>query len=98
MSVKKISEIGSLVIRSKAKPVGSIAPSKLQKVIDDLTDTMRATNLVGIAAPQIGIGSRIFISEIRKTKIRKHISELDALRVYINPEIVEVSKKESGWL
>jgi peptide deformylase len=94
MSVKKISEIGSDVIRTRAKELSDVSASKLQKMIDDLTETMRGADLVGIAAPQIGVGSRVFLSEIRKTKVRKDISEIDSLRVFINPVLVKTSKKQ----
>jgi peptide deformylase len=94
MAIKKISEIGSEVIRSKATELSLITPSKLKKLIGDLTDTMRSEGLVGIAAPQIGIGMRVFLTEVRKTKSRKNIKELDPLRVFINPEIISSSKKE----
>jgi peptide deformylase len=94
MSVKKISVIGSPVIRTRAKELGAVPPLKLRKIISDLTDTMRDANLVGIAAPQIGVSSRVFLSEIRKTKTRKDISELDQLRVFVNPVLVRTSKKQ----
>jgi peptide deformylase len=58
-----------------------------------MTDTMRRENLVGIAAPQIGIGQRIFLSEIRKTLARKNVKKPDKLRVFINPVIISRSKK-----
>jgi peptide deformylase len=93
MAIRKISEIGSKVIRTKALPLTDISPKKLVKIITDLTDTMRAEGLVGIAGPQIGLGYRIFLTEIRKTKSRKDITEVDPLRVFINPEIVSMSKR-----
>lgn len=93
MAIKKTAEIGSEVIRSKSKEIDKINSPKVRKIIKDLIDTMRNENLVGISAPQIGIGSRIFITEIRKTTFRKNISELDTLRVFINPTITKTSKK-----
>jgi peptide deformylase len=93
MAIKKTAEIGSEVIRSRAKEVDKINSSKVKKIIKDLTDSMRHENLVGMAAPQIGIRSRIFITEVRKTMFRKNISELDTLRVFVNPKITKTSKK-----
>ena len=93
MAIKKTSEIGSDVIRSRAKSVSLVASREVKKIIVDLTDTMRATNLVGMAAPQIGIGKRIFVTEIRKTPTRREASLLDPLRVFINPKITRTSKK-----
>jgi len=93
MAIKKISEIGSEVIRNKAIDVQGLSLKKMQKLITDMTDTMREVGLVGIAAPQIGIGSRVFLTEVRKTKSRKDITELDPLRVFVNPIVTSVSKK-----
>lgn len=93
MGIKKTSEIGSKVIRSCAKEIKNPSSPGVKKIISNLTDTMRHENLVGMAAPQIGIGSRIFISEVRKTILRKNISKLDPLRVFINPVITKSSKK-----
>ncbi len=93
MSIKPTTQIGDPVIRATAKQVSDVTDKVVQKAIDDLTDSMRAVNLVGMAAPQIGVGLRIFVTEIRKTKFRKNINELDPLRVFINPRIIKKSKK-----
>ena len=90
--IKKTVQIGDLILRTKAEVVKDIKSVKIKKLIADLTDTMRENNLVGIAAPQIGVSLRVFVTEIRKTKIRKD-AEVDELRVFINPKIVSVSKK-----
>lgn len=92
MAIKPTAEIGSEVIRSVATEVEKVTGAKVRKIVTDLTDTMRATNLVGMAAPQIGVASRIFVTEVRKTLLRKDISKLDPLRVFINPKITKVSK------
>lgn len=49
--------------------------------------------LVGLAAPQIGISQRIILVDIKANG--KGI--VGDLRVYINPEIVEVSKETAEW-
>jgi peptide deformylase len=97
MAVKKTTQAGDPILRAKAKKVTDIVSAKTKRVVTDLVDTMRDENLVGIAAPQIGQSSRIFVTEIRKTKLRK-TDELDALRVFINPRILATSKREvSDW-
>lgn len=93
MAIKKTKEIGSAIIRSRSREVKDISSKRVRKIIVDLTDTMRYTDLIGMAAPQIGIGDRIFVTEIRKTLVRKDISILDPLRVFINPQITRTSKK-----
>jgi len=94
MAIKVVSEIGSEVIRTKAKPVNKITAAEVKRVVSNLVDTMRAVELVGMAAPQIGVGSRIFVTEIRKTKLHKDPALLDSVRVFINPVITKSSKKK----
>ena len=97
MIIKSIKQVGNPIIRKKSMKVVSAKSPKIKKIIKDLTDTMRHSNLVGIAAPQIGQSLRIFVTEIKATKYRKP-SELDKLRVFINPKIIWSSKKKvSGY-
>lgn len=96
MIKKCATQAGNSIIREVAAPVTFPLPVKAKKIITDLTDTMRFHGLLGMAAPQIGRQSRIFVSEIRKTALRK--ADPDSLRVFINPEIVSSSKKQiSDW-
>ena len=94
MAIRKTIQAGNPVIRAKAQKVKLPLDKATRNVIVDLTETMRANELIGIAAPQIGKGVRIFVTEIRKTKFRK--DSLMPLQVFINPEIVETSKKQVG--
>ena len=94
MVIKKIVQIGNPFLRKRAKVVLSVKSKEAQQVIADLIDTMRHDHLIGEAAPQIGASLRIFISEIRGTK-KRNVKEKDSLRIYINPKIVEISKKKT---
>jgi len=85
--IKPILQIRSPIIRSKAKPVNLKDKSKIKKLINDLTETMHANNLIGIAGPQIGNSLQIFITEIRKTKFRNP-KDTSPLQVFINPKII----------
>lgn len=97
MIIKETTQVGNKVIRERAKEVSSPASKTVRKIVKDLIDSMRHHDLVGMAAPQIGKGLRIFVTEIRKTKLRKGvgIENVDPLRIFINPKILSVSKKES---
>jgi peptide deformylase len=92
MSVKPTTQIGNPIIRAKAKPVKDFSSKVVQKTINDLIDSMRQHDLVGMAAPQVGVSLRIFITEIRNTKHRKP-KDIDILRVFINPKIISYSKR-----
>lgn len=97
MIIRSVTQVGNPVIRKKSKKVDLIKSPEIKKIIKDLVDTMRSANLVGMAAPQIGINLRIFVTEIRTTTLRK-TKDLDSLRVFINPKIISKSKKQvSGF-
>ena len=94
MSIRPTTQIGEKIIRQKAVVVKDVLRPEVRRVIKDLSDSMRHENLVGMAAPQIGEKLRIFVTEIRPTTYRKNISELDSLKIFINPKIVWQSKKQ----
>lgn len=90
-------QVGNPLIRSSSKDVINSKNKIVQKLVHDLTDSMRHHELVGMAAPQIGKSIRVFVTEIRKTKLRKS-QDVDKLRVFINPKIIRRSKeKVKGW-
>ena len=66
------------VLRQKARRVSKIDDS-LQKLIDDMIETMRNANGVGLAANQVGVLQRVVVLEI---------PEEEQVRVLINPEII----------
>ena len=93
MTKRQVVQIGNPIIRRKSKTVKNVSSQKVKRVLRDLTNSMRFHGLVGMAAPQIGLNLRIFVTEIRKTKTRRKQKKADPLRIYINPSIVVYSKK-----
>lgn len=82
----KIVKVPQPVLTTPAKPVINF-DKKLQKIVAEMKSTLIATRNpkgVGLAAPQIGISSRIFIT--RPT-------EKSPIRVFINPKIISESNK-----
>ena len=63
MAVIKIRTLPDPVLRQKAKRVTKIDDS-IQKLIDDMIDTMRAASGAGLAAPQIGVSLRVAVIEL----------------------------------
>jgi peptide deformylase len=97
MIIKQATQVGNPVIRTKSRKVAKI-DSGVKRLIANLVDSMRYQGLVGMAAPQVGTNLRVFVTEIRRTNVRKSISQIDELKVFINPEIVSLSKtKVSGY-
>jgi len=94
MSVLPIRKYGDDVLRLPAAPVAEIDPS-LQKLIDDMIDTMYAAPGVGLAANQVGVSKRLMIIDL---SVGKRPGEC---HVFINPEIVEAEgeiTEEEGCL
>ncbi len=77
MTVLNLRTLPDPVLRQKARRVTRIDDA-LQKLIDDMIDTMRAANGVGLAANQVGVLQRVVVIEI---------PEEEEVRVLINPEI-----------
>lgn len=59
MSIRPIRLFGDPVLRTPAEPVTTF-DAELRRLVKDLTDTMMEAPGVGLAAPQIGVGLRVF--------------------------------------
>lgn len=77
---------GDPILKKPAKEVEQDYP-ELQKLIDDMFETMYHANGVGIAAPQIGKGIRMFVVDGSAFEDEEDMA--DFKHVYINPEILE---------
>lgn len=78
MALRNIIVEGDEILRKKCREVTEV-DERIQLILDDMLETMRAYNGVGIAAPQVGILKRMFIIEVE---------EGDVIEM-INPEIIE---------
>jgi peptide deformylase len=61
MAKLKIRTYPDPVLKKKAAPVADFGPA-VQKLFDDMIETMHVSDGVGLAAPQIGISQQIFIA------------------------------------
>lgn len=84
MAVLKIIKYENKILRTPSKEISKIS-SKIQKLIDDLIDTMYSKNGVGLAAPQVGEGYRLFVIDTASEK------EPPNPIVFINPKIIHKS-------
>ena len=80
--IRPILRYGADVLHNQANPVVAF-DQDLGNLIDDMIQTMYAASGVGLAAPQIGIGLRVFVAD---PSAGRSIEELIAI---VNPEIVE---------
>jgi peptide deformylase len=63
VTVQPIRLFGDPVLRTAAEPVVDF-DRELRRLIDDLTETMRDAGGLGLAAPQLGVGLRVFAFDV----------------------------------
>jgi peptide deformylase len=93
MAKQRIIQRGDPRLHKKNKSITDFSDDKLLVLISNMKDTMNKAGLVGLAAPQIGKNSCIFVTHPRNTKTR-NLGKGDIFRVYINPKITFFSPEE----
>lgn len=103
MAILKVARLGHPVLRAAAKPIpqSEIKSARIQGLIDDMFETMQEYAGIGLAAPQIHEGLRLFVAGVRKGDVVTPMTE-DAEMPFItviNPEIVPVDEtpRVDGW-
>ncbi|HET9359869.1 MAG TPA: peptide deformylase [Vicinamibacterales bacterium] len=92
--LRPIVRYGADVLHRPAAPVAAITPD-IQSIVDDMIQTMYAAPGIGLAAPQIGVGVRIFVCDISNGR------NAADLMTFVNPEFVErdgMQLEEEGCL
>jgi peptide deformylase len=95
MSILKVARMGHPVLRERARPLelAELKHPLLQKLIDDMIETMHEYHGVGLAAPQVHEDIRIFVALLEEDP-----GDKSEATVIINPEIVPVgTTKSEGW-
>ena len=92
MSILKVARMGHPVLRAKARAVdrSEIKGAAIQKLIDDMIDTMVEYHGVGLAAPQVHEGVRLFVASLDADTDE---GERREPIVIINPEIIPVGSE-----
>jgi peptide deformylase len=96
MPVRKILTAAHPALRKRARRVSELTPS-LDKLIDDMIETMREAPGVGLAAPQVGVGQRVIVVEYAENEEKGEPASEDKppaprkLFVVINPEVLRPS-------
>jgi peptide deformylase len=90
MSILKVARMGHPVLRAKARSLdkSEIRSAAIQTLIDDMIDTMAEYHGVGLAAPQVHEGVRLFVAALDAGEDDEE-EESEPIAV-INPEIIIV--------
>ncbi len=90
MAIRDIVKDGEPLLRKKSRPVDKF-DGKLHALLDDMLETMRMADGVGIAAPQVGILRQAVICELEAPE-----GEEAEILEMINPVILKKSGKQIG--
>ncbi len=85
MAIREIVVKGDDVLLKKCHPVTKF-DSKLHNLLEDMAETLRDSQGVGLAAPQVGILRQVVLV----------INDDDEIIELINPEIVATSGEQTG--
>lgn len=92
--LRPILKLGDKILNDPTQPVDVITP-EIERLIDDMIETMYAAPGIGLAAPQIGVSKRIFVID---TSLGRNPADLHTM---INPQFVEregMQLEEEGCL
>jgi peptide deformylase len=92
----KIAQLGQPILRQTASEVRpeEITSLEFQRFLDDMLETLRDANGVGLAGPQVFVGKRVFLAAVGPP------TEADQrqIEVFINPRLVWTSPEEAlAW-
>ena len=85
MAKLKIVKIGDDTLRKVCRPVDAMTP-RVITLLNDMIETMRDADGVGLAAPQVGVLRRVVVIETPD----------DGLFELINPKIIAYSGEQEG--
>ena len=99
MSSREIVEIGHPVLRERARELtpAELRSDEVQRLIDDMIETMRAAEGAGLAANQVGETARVAVVEVRPGNPRYPYKPPVPLTVIVNP-VIEPLDDELEWI
>lgn len=90
MTIKPLIILPDPLLRQQSKPVETV-DSEIQRLADDMLETMYDAPGIGLAAIQIGVPRRILVIDLSRD------DEENKPQVFINPEILKVSDDVSTY-
>lgn len=96
MAIRRVLKMGEPLLRAVAAPVTEFG-APLAALLADMDDTMRHYHGAGIAAPQIGVGLRVVIFELRDNPRYPQLAPIP-YTVLVNPLLTALDgEQDEGW-
>lgn len=98
MAIRKVAVMGHPILRQIAKevPPEAIQTPEIQGLIEDMIETMREYDGVGLAAPQVYESLQIAVMEIDSGNPRYATATNTPVTVFINPKITPLTEETTG--
>ena len=100
MSILKVARMGHPVLRSRARALerAEVKTGSVQRLIDDMIETMEEYQGIGLAGPQVHEGLRIFIAGLQADATSDEDEPAIVPVAIVNPEIVPIgSEMVTDW-
>ena len=85
MALRNIVTEGDPILRKTCREVDEVT-DRIRMIMDDMVETMRDAQGVGLAAPQVGIMRRMFVAEPEEGEVY----------YFVNPQIISEEGEEEG--
>ena len=85
--ILKIARMGHPVLKERAKEVSDPTHPDIQRLVDDMIETMKDAQGAGLAAPQVHVPLRVVVFYVPQSRLSDAEQEPIGLTVLINPEI-----------
>jgi peptide deformylase len=98
MSILKVARLGHPLVRTPARELSAeeVRSAEVQRLIDDMIETMHEYDGVGLAAPQIHVSLRLAVIEVSASDERAEGGV--PLTVLVNPVVTPLGEeKRAGW-
>ena len=102
-----IVQVGTPVLRERASEIAveKINTPEFAELCASMVTTMREAPGVGLAAPQLGLGLRIFVMEDQPAYLANLTPEENAerdreavpLRIFVNPALQPIGEEKAGF-
>ncbi len=99
MAIRKVARMGHPILRQKARELApkELASPEIDRLIQDMVDTMHEYGGIGLAAPQIHEPLSLAIIEFGEDSARYPDMGSQPLSVFVNPKITVIDPKEQGY-
>jgi peptide deformylase len=96
MAILKVAHLGNPVVRKTAAKVdpAELSTPDMQRFLDDMVDTMREYDGIGLAAPQVHVSKQITVIEGEMLKDDKDVPEIAKTLLFLVNPVLKVKKEK----